>query len=165
MNRVQDTVAILIRGTLEGMGFELVRVRLAGGDHPLLQVMAERTDGAAMTVDDCAEISQNVSVLLDVDDPIAGAYTLEVSTPGIDRPLTRPQDFERYAGHLARIETREAIAGQRRFKGWLRGVAEGVVSIDIEDQTVSFPFDAITKAQLVLTDELIAASEAGRPQA
>ena len=125
----------------------------------------ERADGAAMSVDDCAEISPSVSALLDAEDPIVGAYTLEVSCPGIDRPLTRPRDFERFAGFDARIETRDAIAGRRRFKGKLLGLAGGMVSIDVEEETVHLPFEAIAKARLVLTDELIAAARAARPPA
>ena len=97
MNQIHERVAALITGPLEGMGYELVRVHLSHGARPVLQVMAERTDGAAMSVDDCAEISHSVSALLDAEDPIVGAYTLEVSSPGIDRPLTRPRDFERFA--------------------------------------------------------------------
>lgn len=145
------------------MGYELVRVRLAGGGRPVLQVMAERADGAPMTVDDCAEISQGLSALLDAEDPIAGAYTLEVSSPGIDRPLTRPRDFERFAGFEARIETREAVGGRRRFTGRLRGLERGMVSIDVAEGTMQVPFDAIARARLVLTDELLAASAPDRP--
>ena len=165
MNQIDERVAALITRPLEGMHYELVRVHLSGGTSPVLQVMAERADGAAMTVDDCAEIFHNVSALLDAEDPIAGAYTLEVSSPGIDRPLTRLRDFERFVGFEARIETRDAIAGRRRFKGKLLGLAEGMVSIDVKDETVHLPFEAIAKARLVLTDELIAASGAARPQA
>lgn len=165
MNQINERVTALITNPLEGMGYELVRVQLSHGGRPVLQVMAERADGAAMTVDDCAEISHSVSVLLDAEDPIIEAYTLEVSSPGIDRPLTRPRDFERFAGFEARIETHDAIAGRRRFKGRLLGLAEGMVSIDVEKETVRLPFEAIAKARLVLTDELIAASGAVRPQA
>lgn len=165
MNQINERVTALITNPLEGMGYELVRVQLSHGGRPVLQVMAERADGAAMTVDDCAEISHSVSVLLDAEDPIIEAYTLEVSSPGIDRPLTRPRDFERFVGFEARIETHDAIAGRRRFKGRLLGLAEGMVSIDVEKETVRLPFEAIAKARLVLTDELIAASGAVRPQA
>jgi ribosome maturation factor RimP len=165
MDQVNDRVAGLITGPLEGMGYELVRVRLTGGDRPVLQVMAERGDGAAMAVEDCADISRSLSALLDAEDPISGAYTLEVSSPGIDRPLTRPVDFERFAGFEARIETRETIAGRRRFTGRLLGIEEQMISIDLDDGTVELPFDAIAKADLVLTDELIAASVAGQHHA
>ena len=165
MDQINKRVSTLITNPLEAMGYELVRVQLSHGARPVLQVMAERADGAAMTVDDCAEISHSVSVLLDTEDPIIEAYTLEVSSPGIDRPLTRPRDFERFAGFEARIETHDTIAGRRRFKGKLLGLAEGMVSMDVEKETVHLPFEAIAKARLVLTDELIAASGAARPQA
>jgi len=164
MNQIHERVAALITGPLEGMGYELVRVHLSHRARPVLQVMAERADGAAMSVDDCAEISHSVSALLDAEDPIVGAYTLEVSSPGIDRPLTRPRDFERFAGFDARIETRDAIAGRRRFKGKLLGLAGGMVSIDVEEETLHLPFEAIAKARLVLTDELIAAARAAPPR-
>lgn len=167
MSEVEDRVAELITGTLEAMGFELVRVRLGGGTRPVLQIMAERVDGAEMKVDDCAAISHAMSALLDAENSIVRAYTLEVSSPGIDRPLTRLRDFERFAGFEVRIETREEIAGRRRFKGRLMGViegAEGMISMDMEDELVELPFDVITKANLVLTDELIAASGAGQPR-
>ncbi|MDH3239142.1 MAG: ribosome maturation factor RimP [Alphaproteobacteria bacterium] len=159
MLQVKDRVAALITGPLDGLGYELVRVQLSGGDRPVLQVMAERSDGAAMTVEDCADISRSVSALLDAEDPIAGAYTLEVSSPGIDRPLTRPRDFERFAGFEARIETHESISGRRRFKGRLLGLEDGVVSLAVDADTVRLPIEAIAKARLVLTDELIAAAQ------
>ena len=168
MNEVEDRVAGLITGTLEAMGFELVRVRLTGGARPVLQIMAERGDGTDMTVENCAEISHAMSVLLDTEDPVVGAYTLEVSSPGIDRPLTRLRDFERFAGFEARIETSKAISGRRRFKGRLRGIvegAEGMISMDLAEGHVELPFDVIAKADLILTDELIAASGAGQPRA
>jgi ribosome maturation factor RimP len=157
MMQVQDRIAALITGPLEGMGYELVRVQLSGGTEPVLQIMADRADGAAMTVDDCADISRGISALLDTEDPIAGTYTLEVSSPGIDRPLTRPIDFERYAGFDAKIETRAPIDGRRRFKGQLRGLEGDQVLIDVDGETRHLTFDDIAKAQLVLTDELIAA--------
>ena len=140
------------------MGYEIVRVLISGGRRPVLQVMAERVDGAPMTVDDCEGISRTVSALLDVEDPIAGAYSLEVSSPGIDRPLTRLRDFERYAGFEARIETRGLIDGRRRFKGILKGVAGGTVRLEVEGGLAEVPFDGILRAKLVLTDALMAAN-------
>lgn len=157
MDQVQDRVAALVEGPLDEMGYGLVRVRLAGADHPVLQVMAERHDNGAMTVDDCAEISHAVSALLDTEDPIAGTYTLEVSSPGIDRPLTRPGDYERFAGFEARIETRQPVDGRRRFSGRLKGIDDGVVSVDMPEGPAQVPYDLIAKARLVLTDDLIAA--------
>lgn len=150
----------IIAPAIEGMGYELVRVHLTGGQRPVLQIMAERGDGVAMTVEDCADISRAVSALLDVEDPIPAAYTLEVSSPGIDRPLTRLKDFERFAGFEARVETRIAVDGRRRFRGRLDGVADGMVLIGLEEGQVRVPFDAIQRAKLVLTDELVAATAA-----
>src|SRR5581483_9044968 len=115
-------IEAMIAPSLEAMGYRLVRVLVAGGRRPTLQVMAERDDERPMTTDDCAEISRAVSALLDVEDPFPGPYTLEVSSPGLDRPLTRPQDYVRFAGSAARLETRLPINGRRRFKGTLLGL-------------------------------------------
>lgn len=141
------------------MGYEVVRVQISGGQRAVLQIMAERADGAPMTVEDCADISRSVSALLDVEDPIREAYTLEVSSPGIDRPLTRLKDFERFAGFEARLESRMAIDGRKRFKGMLKGVEDGLVCIDTEQGPARLEFDNILRAKLVLTDELIRASQ------
>lgn len=141
------------------MGYEVVRVQISGGQRAILQIMAERADGAPMTVEDCADISRSVSALLDVEDPIREAYTLEVSSPGIDRPLTRLKDFVRFAGFEARLESRMAIDGRKRFKGMLKGVEDGLVCIDTEQGAARLEFDNILRAKLVLTDELIRASQ------
>jgi len=151
-------LAALIEPTLEDMGFELVRVQLSGGRDPTLQVMAEPADGRVMTVDDCAAISERLSAKLDVEDPIAGGYTLEVSSPGIDRPLTRPKDYERFAGHLARVETRLPVEGRKRFAGPILGLHDGKVRLQVDGVAVDLPFPDIAKAKLVLTDALIAAT-------
>lgn len=111
----------MIAPALTEMGFALVRIHLSGGARPVLQIMAERGDESGMTVDDCAAISHTVSAILDVEDPISGTYTLEVSSPGIDRPLVRRRDFERFSGFEAKIETHGAIDGRRRFRGRLAG--------------------------------------------
>jgi ribosome maturation factor RimP len=150
----------LIEPTLESMGYELVRVMSTGGRRPTLQVMAERLDRAGMTVDDCAEISRAVSAILDVEDPIKEAYQLEVSSPGIDRPLIKPEDFERFAGFEVRVETDRPIDGQRKFKGRLLGLADGAVRLALPDGERALPLSSIRKAKLVLTDELLAAAEA-----
>jgi len=142
------------------MGYELVRVMTTGGRRPTLQIMAERIDRKGMNVDHCAEISRAVSALLDVDDPIAGTYQLEVSSPGIDRPLMKPADFERFAGFEARVETDLAIDGQRKFKGQLLGLHDQAVRLAMPEGEKEIPLSAIRKAKLVLTDELIAAAEA-----
>lgn len=153
--RLADIVAPLI----EGMGFELVRLRLMSGKTRTLQIMAERPEGG-IEIEDCARISTAVSALLDVEDPIAEAYTLEVSSPGIDRPLTRLKDFDAWEGYEARLETEELIDGRRRFKGVLEGTEGDEVLIGIEDQgtpvTIGLNFDWLSDAKLVLTDALIA---------
>ncbi len=154
----------LIGPTLEQMGYTLVRVTLGGGRAPTLQVMAERQDEVAMAVEDCEAISRALSAKLDVEDPIASNYTLEVSSPGIDRPLVRPADFKRYAGHIARIETRQPVSGRRRFLGRIAAADENNVRIALEAgetgeaSEVEIPIAEIARAKLKLTDELIAAS-------
>lgn len=148
----------LIVPSLEAMGYALVRVRLTGSGRPTLQIMAERKDGREMTVEDCAEISRTISAILDVEDPIAGAYLLEVSSPGIDRPLTRPEDFDRFAGHEAKVELSQPVDGRKRFRGRLLGIDAGQVRIAAEDGECLLPLPAIRSAKLVLTDALIAES-------
>ncbi len=153
-----DHIKALIAPALEAMGYRLVRVAFTGGRRATLQVMAERRDEAAMTVEDCAEISRNVSALLDVADPIATSYTLEVSSPGIDRPLVSREDFARFAGHEAKIELGVPIGGQKRFRGRLLGLAADDVRIAVDDREVALPFADIVRAKLVLNDELLAAA-------
>lgn len=142
------------------MGFELVRVQLYGGGRPRLQVMAEPADpNRPMTVEDCAEISHAISAVLDVADPIAGSYVLEVSSPGIDRPLVKLADFARFAGFEARVETREAVVGRRRFRGLLRGVRGERVLLAVDGEEIEIPFALIQRAKLVLTEALLAAAQ------
>jgi len=156
---LHERIAGIVSPSLESMGYDLVRVQLQGNQRPVLQVMAERLDGAGMTVEDCADISRALSALLDVEDPITGAYTLEVSSPGIDRPLVRPQDYERFAGFEARVECGQPIEGRKRFKGRLLGLSgSGAVRLVVETGEVDIPLVDIQRAKLVLTDELIAAS-------
>lgn len=151
---IDRRLAEIIGPVIEDMGFELVRIRLMSGKSSTLQIMAERPDGG-IEVDDCGEISTAVSAVLDVEDPILDAYTLEVSSPGIDRPLTRLKDFDTFEGYEAKIETAELIDGRRRFKGVLAGVEDDEVLINIEEGTVGLKFDWLSDAKLVLTDELI----------
>lgn len=158
---IDRRLAAIVAPVIEGMGFELVRLRLMGGKKPTLQIMADRA-GGGIEVEDCAEISRQVSAVLDVEDPIEGEYTLEVSSPGIDRPLTRLKDFDRWDGYEARLETTELIDGRRRFKGVLQGVEDDEVLIEIPEGTIGLRFDWLSDAKLVLTDELIAESLAGR---
>ena len=154
-----DTVAAMIEPTLQAMGYALVRVAVVGGvGRPTLQVMAERADNAAMSVDDCADISQAISAVLDVEDPIAGSYMLEVSSPGIDRPLVRKADYDRFAGFEARLETAEPIGGRKRFRGRLLGTGAETVKLKLDTgDEIELPLARIERAKLVLTDELIAA--------
>ena len=149
-------VAQEISPALEAMGYELVRVHLSGGQHPTLQIMAERRDGQAMTVDDCARISRDVSALLDVSDPIPTAYTLEVSSPGIDRPLVRRGDFERFAGLEAKLECEPAVAGRKRFRGIVRGLEGDEVVVEEEGAVLRIPFPSVKKAKLTLSPALLA---------
>ncbi|MGE0714021.1 MAG: ribosome maturation factor RimP [Alphaproteobacteria bacterium] len=155
-----DRIAREIAPALEGMGYELVRVHLSGGGRPTLQIMAERTDRRPMTVDDCALISRDVSALLDVADPLPGAYTLEVSSPGIDRPLVRADDYVRFAGFEARVEADGPIDGRRRFQGRIAGIEEDTVVLRAADATFRVPLARIQRAKLILTDDLIAATAA-----
>jgi ribosome maturation factor RimP len=150
----------LIAPSLFDMGYGIVRVQLSGERRAKLQVMIERHDGEAISVEDCARISRAIEAMLDVADPIAGAYVLEVSSPGIDRPLTRLGDFERFAGFDVRVEMRVPIAGRRRFRGRLLGLDGARVRLATEDGEVALPFADMAKAKLILTDELMAAKQA-----
>ena len=149
----------IIEPALEAMGYSVVRVALTGARQATLQVMAERRDEVAMTVDDCALISRSISALLDVADPIAGAYTLEVSSPGIDRPLVRPEDYDRFAGFAARIELSAPQDGRKRFRGRLLGRVEDHVRLIGEAGEVRLPLAAIVRAKLELTDDLLASAQ------
>jgi ribosome maturation factor RimP len=154
---LERRIAGMIEPSLEGMGYELVRVLMQGRQRPVLQIMAERKDGRAMTVEDCADISRQISALMDVDDPIEAAYSLEVSSPGIDRPLTRPKDYEKYAGFEAKLETAEPLEGRKRFRGKLLGLDEhGCVKLVADGVEWAIPLTIVSGAKLVLTDDLIA---------
>ena len=149
-----NRMEILIKPAIEAMGYDLVRAALFGDHDKTLQVMAERRDGRGMTVDDCAEISARVSAILDADDPIAGAYNLEVSSPGLDRPLVREKDYERFAGLEARIEMSRAVGGRKKFKGKVLGLEGALVKLRVGGAVVELPFADIDRAKLVPTDEL-----------
>ncbi len=155
---IDRRLAEIITPVIEDMGFELVRVRLMGGQTKTLQVMAERP-GGGIEVDECAEISNALSAVLDVEDPVRDPYTLEVSSPGIDRPLTRLKDFDNYEGYEAKLETAELIDGRKRFRGVLAGTEGSEVLVNMEQDgeevTVGLEFDWLAEAKLVLTDELI----------
>ena len=160
-------VAGLAEPVLTDMGFRLVRVKMTG---PTLQIMAERPDGT-FSIEDCTQVSRALSPLLDVEDVIAARYHLEVSSPGIDRPLVRPTDFEAWAGHEVKIEMAIAVAGRKRFRGNLEGYTQGEVRLFIDNPEgaskepvlIGVPFADIGEAKLVLTDELIAAARARLP--
>ncbi|MGL5361456.1 MAG: ribosome maturation factor RimP [Bosea sp. (in: a-proteobacteria)] len=160
---VAARVAAIIEPVIEDLGLRLVRVRITGQNGCTVQIMAERPDGT-MTVEDCEAISHAVSPALDVDDPVKTAYHLEVSSPGIDRPMVRESDFERWAGHVVKIETRGLVAGRKRFRGLIVGGAEGQAVIDRddaradEDNRVLIPISEIDEARLVMTDELVTES-------
>ena len=157
---IDARIAMIVEPVLAGMGFRLVRVRLSGQNGLTLQIMAERNDGT-MDVEGCEEVSRAVSPALDVDDPIEKAYHLEVSSPGIDRPLVRKSDFSTWTGHLVKMETATLVAERKRFKGRIEEVGEDGVTIRRdqaaygEEPVVRVPWDAIADARLILTDDLI----------
>ncbi|WP_371224767.1 ribosome maturation factor RimP [Roseovarius sp. 2305UL8-3] len=151
---IDRRMAEIITPVIEDMGYELVRLRLMGGETATLQIMADKPEGG-IEVDDCAAISTAVSAVLDVEDPIVEAYNLEVSSPGIDRPLTRLKDFEMFEGYEAKLETAELIDGRKRFKGQLAGIEGDEVLINVAEGTIGLQIDWLAEAKLVLTDELI----------
>ncbi|RLQ86986.1 ribosome maturation factor RimP [Notoacmeibacter ruber] len=157
---IEARVAAIIEPVMQAMDFRLVRVRITGQNGKTLQIFAERNDGT-MTVEDCEELSRAISPALDVDDPIEGAYHLEVSSPGIDRPLVAKSDFRNWEGHLAKIETSVILSGRRKFRGFIEAVTgEGFTlrrdTLGYGDEAeVAIPFDTVSDARLVLTDDLI----------
>ncbi len=151
-------IEAMIAPAIESLGYEIVRVLLSGDRRGKLQVMAERKSDGGMDVEDCAAVSRAIEAILDVEDPIPGGYVLEVSSPGIDRPLTRPKDFETYAGFEARLELAVPVEGRRRFKGRLLGMDGDTVRLETDEGELQVGFEDLAKAKLVLTDELIDAS-------
>ena len=161
---LEARITAAIEPTITHMGYEIVRVSVLGRDRPTVQVMADRADGALIAVEDCERISDVVSATLDVEDIIKSAWTLEVSSAGIDRPLTRPKDWNRFAGHEARAETHMPIGGRKRFTGIVLGADETHGRIRLDDGTeVALPLADLRRAKLVLTDALIAATAQPRP--
>jgi ribosome maturation factor RimP len=154
---IEERLENLLAPPLRTLGFELVRVKLSGGRRPTLQVMAEKPDHT-MSVEDCVRLSRELSAVLDVEDLLPGGYVLEVSSPGIDRPLTRLKDFADFEGFEAKLETKEPREGQRRFKGRLEGVKGETILLDTGEGTERFELAELDKAKLVLTDELIRAA-------
>ena len=155
-----DRVVAVVEPSLAALGYEIVLVRVLSHPRRTLQITVDRADGQTVTIDDCGRVSRTVSALLEVDDVIGGAYGLEVSSPGIDRPLTRPKDFERYLGWVARIEVDPPVDGRKRFRGSLRGMTGAIVQIAVDADEFSIPFGQIERAKLVLTDELLTAESA-----
>ena len=149
----------IITPSIEELGFRIVRVDFTGGKTPRLQVMAEHAKTGRMNLDDCVNVSRRISVVLDVEDPLAGSYELEVSSPGIDRPLITISDYERYSGFDVRIEMKSAVKGRKQITGRLRGVKEEIVTIQLENKITELRYEEIERAKLLLSDELIAASE------
>ena len=147
----------IIEPSLSAMGYRVVRVAMIG--RATLQVMAEHDDDAPMTIDDCADISRTISALLDVADPIAGAYTLEVSSPGIDRPLVRPEDYDRFAGFEAKLELARPIDGRKRFRGRLLGRDGDRIRVVTDSGEVALPLADVARAKLVVSDDLLAAHQ------
>lgn len=161
LNGLDAKLASIVTPTILDLGYELVRVAVMGRENPTVQIMAERIDGVAMAVEDCQAISRAVGAVLDVEDPISGNWTLEVSSPGIDRPLTRVKDWNRFAGHQARMEVDIPIDGRRRFAGIILGADAETARLRLEDGAeVALPMEHLRRARLVLTDALIAATAA-----
>ena len=148
-----DRISEMVRPTVEALGYLLVRVQVSGRQRPRLQVMAERIDGRPMMVDDCASLSRSLSALLDVEDPIPTTYTLEVSSPGIDRPLVKLADYNRFAGGEARIELVRLVGGRRRFRGRLLGTTGETIRLDVDGAEVEVHYRDIQRAKLVPTQD------------
>lgn len=159
MSEASTHIRELIEPAVTGLGFELVRVTYGGGRKPTLQIMAERPDGT-MSVDDCARLSREVSVILDVEDPLPGEFLLEVSSPGVDRPLTRKKDFERWQGFDTKIELELPIDGRRRFKGKMTSFDGTDITLETDEGVVTLQYSDVSKAKLILTDELLDAVQA-----
>ena len=156
---LEQRLTALIEPALAFMGYELVRVAVLGRERPTVQVMADRADGSLISIEDCEAISHQVSAMLDVEDPIPGAWNLEVSSAGIDRPLTRVKDWNRFSGHSARAETQFPVNGRKRFSGVVLGADDSDARLRLDDGTeVALPLSQIRRAKLVLTDALIQAT-------
>ena len=154
---LEAKLTAMVAPRLEPMGFELVRIAVLGRERPTVQVMADRADGSMISVEDCEQISRYLSSVFDVEDPIPGAWNLEVSSAGIDRPLTRAKDWNRFAGHLARAETLFPINGRRKFSGIVLGADDKCAKMRLDDGTEpELPLRDIRRAKLILTDALIA---------
>ncbi len=159
---LEQRIEKIIEPAVQDLGFEVVRVQLSGNHNPRLQIMAEPIVGDNMTIDHCATISRTVSAILDVDDPIQGGYTLEVSSPGLDRPLVKLRDFKRFAGSDVRIETNETVDGRKRFRGRLSGVEGETITIEVDGEDMSIPYSLVHRAKLLVTNDMLAGQDVTR---
>ena len=153
-----ELIEAMIEPSVVDAGYDLVRVQFLDDRRKTLQIMIERRDRRPVTVDDCATVSRIVSTLLDVEDPVPGRYNLEVSSPGIDRPLVKVADYERFAGFEATVETKQALDGRKKFRGRIAGVNGENIKMECDGGNAALPFDEIRRASLVITDELIEAA-------
>lgn len=158
---IEKKIETIIEPTITDLGLEIVKVSFINDERNTLQILLERLDRDNIGVDDCAKASRAVSAILDVEDPISSEYVLEVSSPGIARPLTKLEHFDRFAGHEAKLETTEMMNGRKRFRGTLKGIKDNKVLINVENEEFQISIDSLLKAKLVLTDELIKANKEG----
>lgn len=165
---IDERVLALAEPVAADLGLRIVRVRVMAGKRQTVQIMAERISDGLMGIGDCESLSREMSALMEVEDPISDAYIMEVSSPGLDRPLTDLEDFDTYEGYLARLELDRLVEGRKRFRGVLAGTDDGHVDINLEgetDNTASIPFDWISEAKLLITDELIEAGQIAKDAA
>jgi ribosome maturation factor RimP len=157
---LEARIAAMVEPSLLHMGYELVRVAVLGRDRPTVQIMVDRVDGAPISIDDCELLGHHVGAMMNVEDPIPGAWNLEISSPGIDRPLTRVKDWNRFAGHLARVELNVPLDGRKRFSGIALGADEEIARLRLDDSSVvALKLNDMRSAKLVLTEALIDATE------
>lgn len=164
---IDERILALVEPVAEDLGLNVVRIRVMSGKRKTVQIMAERKSDGLMEVSNCESLSREVSALLEVEDPISDAYVLEVSSPGLDRPLTDLRDFETYSGYLARLELDRLVEGRKRFRGVLAGIdGENIeINLDHEDDTAQIPFNWISEAKLLITDDLIKAGQQAKEAA
>ena len=165
---IDERILAIAEPIAADMGLRIVRVRVMAGKRRTVQIMAERISDGQIHVDECANLSRELSAVMEVEDPIAEAYMLEVSSPGLDRPLTSLEDFDHYEGYLARLELDRMVEGRKRFRGVLAGTEDGHVDINLDgetENTASIPFDWISEAKLLITDELIEAGQKAKAEA
>lgn len=156
---LEERIAAVVEPSLAHMGYELVRIAVLGRHKPTVQIMVDRADGGPVSIDDCTRLGQHFNAVMNVEDPLPGAWTLEISSPGIDRPLTRVKDWQRFVGHLARAEVTTPLDGRRRFSGIVVGADDTAARLRLDDgMVIALPFGNIRRAKLVLTDALIEAT-------